>query len=145
METALKERLWDYIIIHNPELMYHLQEQYLVGSYLQRKVNEVLPQAQEMRANGVDVCTILEACIEELTQELKPSKFQFVRRVIQEEFPAEYQLLSSTYMLDYEVLNIVDASWDIFQQFGPYCERENSKIQRYAVMHQISTHLCKAH
>ncbi len=145
METALKERLWNYIIIHNPELMYDLQDHYMVGSYLQEKVSEVLPQAHEMLDQGVAMCKIFEACIEELTRELKPSRFLLVRRVIQEEFPLEYHLLRLSYMLDYEVLNILDASVDIFERFGPFSERDNPKAQRYAIMHQISAHLCLTH
>lgn len=76
MENILKEKLWDYIIVNNPELMYKLQEQYGVSEYLDAKVKGVLALAGEMLSECIPNEIIEEICLNVLTAELKPSLFK---------------------------------------------------------------------
>jgi len=141
METALKESLWNYITIHNPELMFDLQEEYCVSDYLEQKITAVLPEAERLLQNGVPMITVKEICMEEMTEELKPSKFLYVKRVLEEEFPTAFEALTESYMLNYEVLNIMACCADIFAKFGFGSENENNRTLRYAIMGEINHYL----
>ncbi|WP_461791354.1 hypothetical protein [Pedobacter sp.] len=141
METTLKERLWEYIALHNPELKFELQEEYRVSAYLEEKIAEVMPEANYLSSNGMDVVTVAEICMERLTEELKPSKFLYVKRILEDEFPIAYDALQQSYLLNYEVLNILESCREIFERFG---FNENTGIQRtlrYAIMNEINHYL----
>lgn len=141
METELKERLWNYISSHNPELMYELQEEYRVSAYLEEKISAVLPEAEDLLKEGVLILTVQELCIEQMTEELKPSRFLYIKRVLEEEFPTTYEALQQSYLLNYEVLNIMDCCKDIFEKFGFNGLRESNRLLRYAIMGEIDHYL----
>lgn len=141
METRLKERLWDYIVWHSPELMFELQENYQVSRYLDEKIASVLPEADYLLSQGMDMEKVGEICMEQLTEELRPSKFQYVKHILEEEFPIAYDALQQSYLLNYEVLNILECCKEIFEKFG---FNENSGTQRtlrYAIMGEIDHYL----
>jgi hypothetical protein len=141
METALKESLWNYITTHNPELMFDLQEEYRVSDYLAEKIAAVLPEAERLLQNGIPLISVKEICMEEMTEELKPSKFLYVKRVLEDEFPTAFEALTESYMLNYEVLNIMECCRDIFGKFGFGSENENNRTLRYAIMGEINDYL----
>ena len=141
METALKERLWNYIKVHNPELMFDLQETYSVSDYLEKKIAAVLPEAERLLDNGVPMVTVQELCMEEMTEELRPSKFLYIKRVLEEEFPTVFEALTESYMLNYEVLNMMQDCMEIFGKFGFGSDNESTRTLRYAVMGEINHYL----
>lgn len=141
METALKEKLWTYISIHAPELMYQLQEEYRVTSYLDQKIATVLPEAMYLHSQGMDLISVYEICMERLTEDLKPSKFLYVKRILEDEFPIAYDALQQSYMLNYEVLNILECCADLFDRFGFGGLQENKKVLKYSIMGEIHQYL----
>ena len=141
METALKERLWQYISSHNPELMYELQEEYRVSAYLEEKISAMLPEVEYLLNEGVPALTVQEICIEQMTEELKPSKFLFIKRILEEEFPTTYEVLQQSYLLNYEVLNIMDCCKDIFEKFGFEEQNGIQRSLRYAIIGEIDHYL----
>ena len=73
-----------------------------------------------------------------MTEELKPSKFLYIKRVLEEEFPTTYEALQESYLLNYELLNIMDCCKDIFEKFGFNGQNENQRLLRYAIMGEIN-------
>ncbi len=141
METALKERLWNYISSHNPEIMYALQEEYRVSAYLEEKIAAILPEVEILLKEGIPILTIQEVCIEQMIEELKPSKFLYLKRVLEEEFPTTYEALQQSYLLNYEVLNIMECCKDIFEKFGFDEQNGIHRSLRYAIMGEIDHYL----
>ncbi|SOD17689.1 hypothetical protein [Pedobacter xixiisoli] len=142
METALKEQLWQYIAQHNPDLMYDLQENYKVTEYLDQKVAEVLPEAEQLLDRGLALITVQEICFEQMTAELKPSKFLFIRSILEEEFPIAFEALQQSYMLNYELLNMMDCCRSHFEKFGiDQQDQIRNKALRYAIMGEIEYYL----
>ncbi len=79
MEQSLKEKLWAYIIENNPELMFSLQEDYSVQKYLDDKVSALRSPLEQLQQLGLPPYIIEEQAMEELTADLKPSKFHYIR------------------------------------------------------------------
>lgn len=118
MQSILKEKLWAYIVHSNPDLMFDLQESYSVTQYLEEKVSVVLPRAAELLSEGRPYNAVIEICLDILTDELKPSRFLFVRSVFREEFPSEYKTFSEEGETTFETLQIMEAAKEAFETFG---------------------------
>lgn len=141
METTLKEKLWYYISCHNPELMFDLQEEYRVSGYLEEKIASVMPEASELLDQGVPALKVQEICMEQMIEGLRPSKFLFIKRILEEEFPTAYLALQQSYMLNYELLNILECCQEIFEKFGFKSENGIQRTLRYAIMGEINHYL----
>lgn len=141
METTLKEALWAYIANENPDLMYDLQEDYKVSDYLDEKVGNIIPEIEHLLNDGLPMVTIQEICMEKLTKDLKPSKFQYIREIIEKEFPIAYEALQQSGMLTFEVINIIDSCERVFDRFGFSADTIESKGMRYAVIAEVDFYL----
>lgn len=141
METALKEQLWNYIASQNPDLMYDLQEKYQVSDYLDEKVAGIMAEVEHLLDKGLPAVTIEEICMERLTEELRPSKFQYIREIIEKEFPIAYEALQESGMITYEVINISQSCERVFERFKFSPETIDSVGMRYAVIAEIDFYL----
>lgn len=141
METALKEQLWSYIASNNPELMYDLQEEYKVTDYLDNNVAGIMSEVEHLLDDGLPAITVQEICLERLTEDLKPSKFLYIKNVLEQEFPIAYEALQESGMLTYEVINLIGSCERIFERFT-FNEHTLDNIRmRYAVMGEIDFYL----
>ncbi len=141
METVLKEKLWAYIVHNNPDLMISLQEAHSVTKYLEEKVNAVMPMAEQLGGEGKPQYAIEELCLNTMTEELKPSRYQYIRSVIEEEFPLDYERMKENGTLTYEVVNLIQVCKDIFSDFDFNSENESNRHLRYAIIGQVHNYL----
>lgn len=141
MQNILKEKLWAYIVHSNPDLMFDLQESYAVTQYLEEKVSGVLPKAAELLSEGRPYNAVIEICLDALTEELKPSRFLFVRSVFLEEFPSEYKAFSEEGETTFETLQIMEAASEVFETFGFDKEIINDLRLRHALIAIIHDYL----
>ena len=84
MREILIKKLHEYIRENNPELLLQLEEDSKVTEYLSNKVNTAYPIIIEYK--GKPDYIIEEACMNVLTQDLRPSKFNYIRNILEEEF-----------------------------------------------------------
>jgi|SRR5690606_11444424 len=108
METKLKEHYWKFITEHNPELMFSLQENYSVTSYLNEKIKCIQPKLQNWRTIGYPESSIFLLAMEILTTDLKPSRFQFISSLLKHDFPSHYTYFSDHGVLTYKTLILVE-------------------------------------
>lgn len=141
MQRMLKEKLWTYIVHNNPELMVSLQEDFSVTKYLEEKVNGVMPLAENLLSQNRPSYTIEEICLDAMTEDLKPSRFLYIRSVIEEEFNMDYERWRESGVLTYEVINLIEACKDIFNDFGFSLENEEDRHLKYAIIGQINEYL----
>lgn len=137
MQNMLKEKLWAYIVTHNPELMFSLQEDYSVTRYLEEKVKAVMPTAERLLSENRPLYVIEELCVNEMTEELRPSKFLYIREVFEEEFPADFERLREAGVLTYEIVNMLRACEEIFEAFGFSEKNEEQRHLRHAIISQV--------
>jgi len=141
MQAKLKEKLWSYIVQHNPELVLRLQEQQSVTQYLEAKVNGIMPQVTQQLEEGKPLYIIEEIALDELTAALKPSRYQYLLTVLEEEFPQDYERLKESGTLTYEIVNLIETCKDIFNDFDFNIENEDNRHLRYAVIGEMHHYL----
>lgn len=141
MENILKEKLWSYIIHNNPDLMFALQQEYSVTDYLNEKVNTVKSIMEDMLSEGTPQYIIEEICLNVLTEDLKPSRFLYVRSLLEQEFEDIYATFSGSGILQYEVINLMESCKVIFETIGFTNENEEDPILRNALIGQIAGYL----
>lgn len=117
MQQLLKEKLWAYIVHNNPDLMHHLQDEYRVVQYLEEKVSAVMPTALSYLEKDIPGYAILELCMEQMTKELKPSRYNYIVSLLSEEFEDKYIHLRENGLLAYEVVNMVEYNKEVFDSY----------------------------
>lgn len=108
MESQLKEQLWKFIIQHNPELMFSLQENYAVNPYLNEKISSIQPQLKSWKKIGYPETSIYLLAMEVLTSDLKPSRFHFISSLLKHDFPVHYTEFKTQGVLAYKTIALVD-------------------------------------
>lgn len=141
MEQSLKEKLWAYIIENNPELMFSLQEDYSVQKYLDDKVSALRSSIEQLQQMGLPSYIIEEQAMEELTADLRPSKFHYIRDILEREFVTDFLKFRESGTLTYEIVNLIAACKEIFEAIGFSEENKESRRLRYAVMGTIAQYL----
>lgn len=141
MEDILKEKLWFYIIHNNPDLMFTLQEEYNVMGYLNEKVNGVKSILEDMLSEGTPQYIIEEICLNVLSEDLKPSRFIYIRSLLAEEYEKTYATFHESGILRYEVINLLESCKEVFETFGFTNENEEDPILRNALIGQIADYL----
>ena len=141
MQNVLMQKLWTYIVHNNPELMLSLQESCSVTGYLEEKVNTVMPMVAQLLDEGRPQYIIEELCFNAMTEELKPSRYQYIRSIIENEFTADYERMKENGTLTYEVVNLIEACKGIFSDFEFNDENEANRHLRYAIIGQVHDYL----
>jgi hypothetical protein len=141
MQSMLTEKLWTYIVHNNPELVLSLQESCSVTRYLEEKVNTVMPMVAQLLDEGRPQYVIEELSFNAMTEELKPSRYQYIRSIIEEEFNANYERMKENGTLTYEVVNLIEACKGIFSDFEFNSENEANRHLRYAIIGQVHDYL----
>ena len=130
MQEMLLQKLLQYIAENNPDLLLRLEEEEVVSNYLLDKVTSV-----SFIINGTDQPDYLkeEVCMSVMTQSLKPSKFNYICRVLEEEFEATYRRLHGLGTLKYEAINLVMYCQPLFEAVHFSEANEENRLLYYAV------------
>lgn len=118
MYTQLKEKLWAYIVSNNPDLMFNLQDEYRVVQYLEEKVSDVMPLAMKLLEEGRPGHAIHELCLNEMTKELKPSRYHYILKVLSGSFTREHEQFRESGEITYVAVNLVEHCKGVFDEFG---------------------------
>lgn len=141
MVTQLKEKFWQYIVDHNPDLMFDLQETYSVSKFLEEQVGMLTLFIEQQMEAQVPEYIIQEQCLEQLTAPLKPSRFLYVKNVVEEEFPDDFETMREAGSLTYEVINMMQICKETFEAFDFSVENEDSRHLRYAIIAEVHDYL----
>jgi len=118
MKELLIRRLHSYLLENQMDLLISLQEDHRLKEYLNRKVSSVKDHWERLAAENRPEYVIEALCMEELTSDLRPSRFEFVRNLLEEEFEQDYQRMLQCGILSYEVINLIGACEPIFMIYG---------------------------
>jgi len=141
MEKVLKEKLWAFIVHNNPDLLFRLQENQAVNAYLVEKISGIEPLINQLLSEDKPDYEVEEQCWETLTADLKPSRYIYIRSVLEEDFQTDYARLSQTGTLTYEILNMLEACKDILDDLQFSQDNEDERAIRYAVIGEIHHYL----
>jgi hypothetical protein len=141
MEQILKEKLWNYIVHNNPELMLGLQREYSVSKFLDEKLSGIQVLLETLQSKDTPSYIIEETCLNTLTEDFKPSRFLFLRSLLEEEFEKEYASFREAGILTYEVVNLITWCAPIFENFGFTADNEEDPLVRNAMIGQLADYL----
>ena len=141
MQEMLKEKLWTFIVHNNLDLMLNLQQDFSVTSYLEMKVFNVWPLVSQLLAENNPEYVIEELCMEELTKDLRPSKFNYIRSVLEEEFELDFLRIKESGLLTYEIVNLISESEMAFETLGFTQDNEQDRMLRYAIAGTIRQYM----
>lgn len=141
MQSVLMETLRAYIAGNNPDLLIRLQGKFSVTQYLEDKVASVMPMAEQHIADGQPHYIIEELCMNELTADLRPSRFNYIKNLLEEEFADDYKRLAETGVLIYETVNLIEICREVFETFEFSETNEGDRFLRYAIIAEIHDYL----
>ena len=141
MQQILIAKLHEYITQNNPDLLITLQQESRVSSYLKDKVEAAGPLVDELAAENIPAYIILERSMDELTKDLRPSKFNYLISVLDEEFETDYSRFKESGILTYEVINLIEVCKPVFEALGFTVENEDDKHLRYAITGVVKEYL----
>jgi hypothetical protein len=143
MMQILIEKLRSYIIQNNLDLLLSLQQDFNVTRYLEDKVAGVEDQMNRWIAEGKPQYVIEELCLDELTRDLRPSKFNYIKGILEEEFLQTYEHFREMGVMTYEIINLIEATKPVLEHLGFTEENEESRELRYAIIGAIQEYLEK--
>jgi len=143
MQQVLIEKLHQYISENNPDLLIMLQQEGNVTGYLKEKIAAIDPLLKKLLADNTPAYLIEEQCMDELTRELRPSKFNYLTSILEEEFETDYYRFQENGILAYEVINLIEVCKPVFETFGFSEENESDMHLHYAVTGAMQEYLEK--
>jgi hypothetical protein len=141
MKTILIGKLHSYMVQHHTDLLIALQEDHRLNHYLSTKVDSISGLIEELQREKRPAYVIEALCLEELTRDLRPSRFSWIRELLEEEFPGDYERLNRNGILTYELINLTGACEPIFEVFGFGEEHEDNRGLRAAITGMIAEYL----
>jgi len=143
MQDILISKLREYIRKNNPDILIPLEDDGNIIEYLKNKVNAIKDLFEQLQKEHKPAYIIEEVCMEALTKDLKPSKFNYICAILEEDFEATYQQLQESGTLKFEVINMITYCKPVFESLGFTEETENERQLRYAVTGAVSEYLAK--
>lgn len=140
MQEILFQKLHQYISQNNPDLLFQLEQDKKVTEYLNAKISSVQSLMEQSRKGQPDYI-IEEACMDILTTDLKPSRYNYIRTILEEEFEKEFLLISETPLLQTEVINMINYCKEVFEEIGFTTDNEDDTFLRYNIMGAMSEYL----
>ena len=140
MHDILINKLYEYIKENNPDLLMQLEEEGGVTEYLSDKVdavNAIISQQDKEQPTYIVETT----CMDVLTQDLRPSKFNYISSVLEEEFGTTYQQSQESGTIRFEVINLINKCHSVFDDLNFSEENEDNQFLRYCIIGTISEYL----
>ena len=134
MRELLIQQLHEYVRENNPDLLWALQQEKLVNAWLEEKVDAIGLLIDELLKKNEPATMIMDRCTEELTRNLRPSKYHYIREIVEQEFQAHYNRLEQAGVLLPELINLIIACNPAFTELEFKEETEDDPHLRYCVM-----------
>jgi hypothetical protein len=141
MQQILINKLHAYLVNNHLDLLISLQEDHRLMPYIQSKVASVKTLQEELEEQRRPGYVIEALCLEELTRDLRPSRFNYMKNLLEEEFEVESLRMRESGILTYEIINLIGACEPIFEVFGFSEDTEDNRELRYAIMGMVSEYV----
>lgn len=112
MTNKLQGLLLGYIKENNPELLFQLEQDDALHQWVTEKIQEV-----ELVLNNAKPTNLSESFFMEIfTTDLQPSRFRYIRDLLEMEFTDAYEQMLVAGTLHYELVNMVSACHGLFKE-----------------------------
>lgn len=137
MQSRLKERLQAYLVEHHPDLLSSLQSDFSVGQFLEDKVGLVMPTVLKLLSEDKPGHAIEELALREMTTDLRPSRYDYIKNVLAIEFSADHHRFATMGVLSYECINLIGQCKEVFDAFEFSEANEKSQLLRHAIIARV--------
>ena len=127
----------EYLRENNPDVLIFLEEEDSLIWYVNEKIGSIAELLQVLSEEQHPGYVIEEMCMNELTADLRPSKYHYIRELLQQEFPRQYHHLFDTGILRLEIINMISNCLPLFEAFGFSEQMEDDKNLRYVIVGTI--------
>lgn len=141
MKEILFQKLHQYIRENNPDILLPLEEERKVTAYLQNKISTVEALLEELQ--GQPIYIIEERCMEALTEDLRPSKFNYIKKILEEEFDDSYKRFIESGTLMFEGVNLVTFCQPMFEAVDFTEDNEDNSDIKNIITGSIAEYLDK--
>lgn len=141
MQEMLIRKLHDYIRDNNPDLLLTLEEENRVTDYLHENVASIGSLMNELLGEHKPLSVIEECCMEEMTRELRPSRYNYLKAILEDEFPSEFEGYVHAGILHTEIINLVTACDPVFHEMVFSEENSDDQYLRYAIIGAVYEYL----
>ena len=141
LERHLASRLRQYLLENHLELAIALEEEHRLAHYLESKVKSVRELIGGLAPQNRPAYVVEALCLEELTRDLRPSRFHYVRTLLEEAFHTDYLRMKKSGVLAYEVIGLTGACEPIFEVFGFATDSEDGRGLRRAISGMAAEYL----
>lgn len=141
MQELLIRKLHDYMKENNPDLLLTLEEENRVTEYLLENVASVDGLINQLLAENKPASVIEERCMEEMTRPLKPSRYNYLKALLEDEFPKDFERFRHTGILQKEIINLITVCDPVFHELNFSEENDNDRYLRYAVIGAVHEYL----
>jgi hypothetical protein len=141
MRERLLKRFRENIKDNHPDLLLNLLEENRLEEYLHEQVNSVDKLIDDLTVARKAPSAIEDICIDELTKPLRPSRYNYLHDLLQEEFPDDFERLGDKGILTTELINMIASCEPVFDELK-FCEaNEDDRYLRYAMMGAVYEYL----
>lgn len=143
MKAILIEKLKSYIMQNNPDLLISLQDGFSLREYLEEKVLSVEPFITLLLNQQKPQYVIEELCMNQLTKDLRPSKYNYLLNALEEDFLSAYTYFKRNGVLTYEILNLIEVAQSTFKNYNFSEDNEDDRMLRYEITGIIKDYLSR--
>ncbi|MBA4198914.1 MAG: hypothetical protein C0459_15325 [Chitinophaga sp.] len=141
MKEILIGKLLEYIRDNNPDILFALEAEDKLRIWLYDKVNAAGPLIQHLRKSKQPEYVIEETCLQEITKDLRPSRYNYILHTLEEEFENDYKQLLQSGLLQHEVINMINYCNSTFDDLVFAEENEDNQFIHYAITGVVSEYL----
>jgi hypothetical protein len=137
MKNILITKFVEYLRENSPEVLFSLEANNLLSSYVNQKIESISGLLKQLQEEKKPDYIVQEVCLKELTSDLRPSKYQYIKEVLEEDFIKEYRQLLRSGLLRFEISNLISTCHPFFEAFGFSEQNEENKNLRYTIIGTI--------
>lgn len=141
MEKELKRKLLDYIRENNPDVLFQLEYEDGITLYLSQKLNGLTDLMKQLKDEGQPDYLIEMLCMEQMTADLRPSKYHYICEILAEEFETVYTQLIADGLLRAEIINMINYCLPVFDDLRFSVETEDNRFLHYAITGVVKEYL----
>ena len=138
MLDLLHNKLDAYLRENNPDVVLPLEAEEAYKDFLLSKLDGLDGMIASMKQDEVPAYIIEEQCIHMLKEGFRPSRFNYVKEVLETDFESQFIKLMANGLLVYECVNIIEHCSEVFEHFVFNEANEDNGSLRLAITGTVS-------
>lgn len=141
MKEILIGKLLEYSRDNNPDILFALEAEGKLRSWLYDKAYSAESLIQRLKNDNQPDYIIQETCLDEMTRDLRPSRYNYVLNILETEFEKDYGQLVQSGLLQHEAINMISYCNSTFDDLRFAEENEDNQFIRYAITGVVNEYL----